>query len=195
VVVTQAANLVTASRFGLAVMWLLAFRFGYGSPGVLGSIAVAGAFSDFIDGQVARHTHSADALGRWLDNLADIVFVLTALICEASAGAIPLYMPALIAASFAQYTIDSILIRRSPSPVRSRLGHWGGVLNFLLVIVLSFAPPPRLAGTLVRNASPLIAVFYIAAMLERALGYRWCTFNGARQRPAGDASERLAGRF
>ncbi len=139
---------------------------------MLGSMAVAGALSDFVDGQVARRTHSADVLGRWLDSLADITFILTALTCEALAGAIPLYIPVLIAASFAQYAIDSILISGNSAPVRSRIGHWGGMLNFLLVIVLAFAPPPRWAGLIVREASPLIAIFYLAGILERALGYR-----------------------
>jgi hypothetical protein len=56
--------------------------------------------------------------------------------------------------------------------VKSRLGHWGGVINFALVITLAFSSPPRWPGMLVRGAAPLIAIFYLAAIFERTLSYR-----------------------
>src|ERR1700757_4588915 len=167
----RAANLLSASRFVLAAMWLAAYVHGDRRPEVLGPIALAAALSDFVDGRVARQTHSAAQLGRWLDSVADIAFVLTALACEAQAGAIPAYIPVLIAVSFAQYAIDSIVISGSSTPVRSRLGHWGGVVNFALVILLAFASGARWPGIVAREASPLLAVFYVAAIFERMLGY------------------------
>jgi phosphatidylglycerophosphate synthase len=141
-------------------------------PAILGSVALAGAISDFFDGWVARRMNSAVCFGQWLDSLADIVFVLTALACEAHAGAIPVYIPTLIAASFTQYVVDSLMISGSSTPVKSRLGHWGGVINFALVITLAFSSPPRWPGMLVRGAAPLIAIFYLAAIFERTLSYR-----------------------
>lgn len=171
-VAAQAANLLSASRFALAAVWLAAFLSGERRPEVLGSIALSGAISDFVDGRVAQRMRSADGFGRWLDNVADVVFVLTALACEARAKAIPAYIPALVAASFAQYVIDSIVISGSSVPVKSRLGHWGGVINYALVIVLAFAPPPLRPGMLLRELSPLIAIFYLAAIFERAFSYR-----------------------
>jgi phosphatidylglycerophosphate synthase len=168
------ANLLSASRFVLGAAWLVAFVYGARRPEILGSIALSAAVSDFVDGRVARHTHSSHAFGRWLDNLADVVFVLTALTCEVLAGAIPAYLPALIAISFVQYAIDSVVISRSSAPVKSRLGHWGGVVNFALVLLLAFAPYPRWPGALVREGSPLIAIFYILAILERIFNYGRC---------------------
>jgi phosphatidylglycerophosphate synthase len=137
----------------------------------MGPIALAAAVSDFVDGRVARRMHSADGFGRWLDSLADIVFILTALSCEVRAGAIRGYIPALIAASFVQYAVDSVVIRGSATPVKSRLGHWAGIMNYGLVLVLGFAPAPRWPGRLIRRASPPIAIFYLAAIFERALAY------------------------
>ncbi len=165
------ANLLSASRFVLSAAWLIAFVYGVRRPEILGSIALSAAVSDFVDGRIARQTHSTDAFGHWLDNLADVVFVLTALTCEVLVGAIPAYIPVLIVASFLQYAIDSVLIRGSVAPVKSRLGHWGGVVNFALVLVLAFAPYPQWPGRLVREASPLIAIFYLLAILERMLSY------------------------
>jgi len=163
--------LLSAIRFLLAAVWIVAFMAGHRSLGVLCPIAIVGAISDFVDGRVARWMHRADGFGRWLDGFADIAFVATALSCEAAAGAIPFYVPMLIVISFGQYTIDSVMISRSSTPVRSRLGHWSGVLNFSLVITLALAPPPQWPGVLIREASPLLAIFYLAAIAERALSY------------------------
>jgi phosphatidylglycerophosphate synthase len=167
----QLANLLSASRFVLAGLWLVAFVSGNRGPGVLGPIALAAAVSDFADGRIARWMDHADGFGRWLDPLADIVFILTALSSEALAGAIPIYIPVLIACSFAQYAIDSVVMSSSSTPVKSRLGHWGGVLNFALVLVFAWTPPRLLPARPVRQASPLLALFYIAAIVERALNY------------------------
>ena len=108
-------------------------------------------------------------VGRWLDSIADIVFVLTALVCEAWVGTIPLYIPVLIALSFSQYAIDSMLL--SGAPIKSRLGHFGGIINFALVIVLSLAPPPESPGALARALCPVLGIFYVAAIGERIVGY------------------------
>jgi phosphatidylglycerophosphate synthase len=169
IVGAQLANLVSASRFVLAALWLVAFVSGNRRPEVLGAIALAAAGSDFVDGRIARWMGRADGVGRWLDALADIVFILTALSSEALSGAIPIYIPVLIACSFAQFAIDSVAI--SGTPVKSRLGHWGGVINFALVLILAWTPPPLLPAWLVSQISPLLALFYIAAIFERALNY------------------------
>jgi len=166
---TQAANLLSASRLVLALAWLLAFQSGYTGAAVLGSIAIAGAISDLLDGRVARRMGIAGGVGRWLDSVADIIFVLTALTCEAFAGAIPFYIPMLIAISFSQYAIDSMLL--SGAPIKSRLGHFGGIINFAMVIILSLAPPPAMSGIMLRELCPLLAGFYIAAISERIMGY------------------------
>jgi hypothetical protein len=107
-----------------------------------------------------------------VDSLADIAFVMSALTSEAWARALPAYIPALIALSFSQYAIDSIVIGRGGgAPLRSRLGHWGGVINYALVIVLAITPAPRWPGRIVLALSPILAIFYLAAMGERVIGY------------------------
>ena len=166
---SQAANLLSASRFILAIVWLFAFELGHRGPMVLGSIAIAGAISDLVDGRVARRMNIAGRVGRWLDAIADITFVLTALTCEAWSGAIPFYIPILIAISFSQFAIDSMVL--SGAPIKSRLGHFGGIVNFGLVILLGLAPPPTMPGNIVRALCPLLAIFYIAAIAERFIGY------------------------
>ena len=167
---SQAANLLSASRFVLAIAWTVTFEAGYRSIAILGTIAIAGALSDLLDGRIARRMNVASGTGRWLDAIADIIFVLSALACAAFARAIPFYIPILIALSFSQYAIDSMLL--SGAPIKSRLGHFGGIINYALVIVLSIAPS---TVSIMRALYPLLAIFYIAAISERITGYFWRT--------------------
>ena len=173
-VLAQIPNVLSGLRFALGAAWIeLAIR-GHQGRLAFAIVAVLAAGSDFVDGRIARRLGVASGSGRWLDGIADVAFVLAALVCEAFAGAIPFYVPILIAASFSQYAIDSALIgARATGPIKSRLGHWGGIINYALAITLAVAPPPALPGAVVRDCAPLIAAFYVAAMGERAwLFYR-----------------------
>ncbi len=167
-------NGLSALRFALATIWIALAALEHHGRLAFAVVAIAAAGSDFIDGRIARRLGVASGNGRWLDAVADVTFVLAALLCEAADGAIPFYIPILIALSFSQYVIDSAVIAPpAAGPVKSRLGHWGGIINYALVIALAIAPPPALPGALVRGLAPLIALFYVAAIAERAwLFYR-----------------------
>ena len=167
--VRASANLLSASRVVLGAMWLWAFVRNDRRCIVLGTIALCAALTDLVDGPLARRVGSASPLGRWLDSFADVAFVLTALSCEAAVGAVPAYIPILIATSFAQYVIDSILISGVEAPVSSRLGHWGGVLNYVLVIVLT--SQFKWLVLAVHACAPAFAIFYLSAIIERTFGY------------------------
>ncbi len=169
----QAANLLSATRVVAAAAYAVAF--GAGAAHTALAIAIFAAASDFIDGRLARRLGRQSPLGQWLDPIADVVFVLTALFCHARAGAIPFYIPLLIALSFAWYAIDSWLARGSSAgparaPIASRLGHWGGVVNYVLVLVL--ASGNHALTDLLARAAPFLAVYYVAAIAERLLRRR-----------------------
>ena len=171
----QIPNGLSALRFALAAIWIELAAHGHHGRLAFAIVAIAAAGSDFIDGRIARRLGVASGSGRWLDGIADVTFVLAALFCEAAAGAIPFYIPILIALSFSQYAIDSVAIgARASGPIRSRLGHWGGIINYALVITLAIAPPPAFPGAIVQALAPLIAFFYIAAISERA----WLFYRG-----------------
>jgi len=171
----QIPNGLSAIRFALAAIWIVLAAHGNQERLAFAIVAIVAAGSDFIDGRVARRLGVASGSGRWLDGIADVTFVLAALFCEAAAGAIPFYIPILIALSFSQYAIDSLLIGQpATGPVKSRLGHWGGIVNYAIVITLAIAPPPAIPGALVRGLAPLIALFYVAAISERA----WLFYHG-----------------
>jgi phosphatidylglycerophosphate synthase len=165
----QMPNGLSVLRFALAAIWIDLAAHGHQGRLAFAIVAIVAASSDFIDGRIARRLGVASARGRWLDAIADVTFVLAAILSEAAAGAIPFYIPILIALSFGQYAIDSIVIgQRAAGPVSSRLGHWGGIINYALVIELAIAPPPAIPGAIVRGLAPLIALFYVAAISERA---------------------------
>jgi phosphatidylglycerophosphate synthase len=166
---SQIPNGLSALRFALAAIWIELAAHGHDGRLAFAIVALAAACSDFVDGRIARRLGVASGSGRWLDGIADVSFVLAALFCEAAAGAIPYYIPILIAVSFSQYAIDSVLIGQPASgPRKSRLGHWGGIVNYALVITLAIAPPPALPGAIAHTLAPLIALFYLAAISERA---------------------------
>ncbi|MEA2649353.1 MAG: hypothetical protein QOG61_1788 [Candidatus Binataceae bacterium] len=170
----QIPNALSSLRFALAAIWVDLAMHGYHGRAAFAAIAILGASSDFIDGRIARRLGTASGSGRWLDAIADVTFVLAAILCAARAGEIPFYVPILIAISFSQYVIDSVVLGQpAAGPIKSRLGHWGGIVNYALVIMLAFAPPPATVGALVRDLAPAIALFYVAAISERAwLFYR-----------------------
>lgn len=160
---------MSALRFALAAAWIELATRGHQGRLAFSIVAIVAAGSDFIDGRIARRLGVASGRGRWLDGIADVTFVLAALVCEAAAGAIPYYIPILIFVSFSQYAIDSAAAgARASGPIKSRLGHWGGIINYALAITLAIAPPPALPGAVVRELAPLIGLFYIAAIGERA---------------------------
>ena len=170
VMLAQIPNGLSALRFALAAIWIELAAHGHDGRLALAIVAIVAAGSDFIDGRIARRLGVVSGSGRWLDGIADVTFVLAALFCEAAAGSIPFYIPILIALSFSQYAIDSVLIGQpATGPTKSRLGHWGGIINYALVITLAIAPPPAIPGVIVRDFAPLIALFYAAAISERAL--------------------------
>ncbi|MGH7924652.1 MAG: CDP-alcohol phosphatidyltransferase family protein, partial [Candidatus Binatus sp.] len=115
----QIPNGLSALRFVLAAIWVELSLHGHEGRFAFAIVAIVAAGSDFIDGRIARRLGVASGRGRWLDGIADVSFVLAALLSEAAAGLIPFYIPILIALSFSQYVIDSVLIARpAAGPVR-----------------------------------------------------------------------------
>jgi phosphatidylglycerophosphate synthase len=170
--VRGAPNALTISRFVLAVMWILLANTAPDDRGAFAAIAIVAAATDFIDGRMARRLGVARESGGWLDGIADVTFVLAALGCYAATHQLPWAIPALIAISFAQYALDSLWLHRSGAPVRSRLGHWGGIINYALVIAMALGMPGSFERWLIGSVVPIIELFYVAAIIERALAYR-----------------------
>ena len=100
-------------------------------------VFAAVAASDVIDGRLARRLGAASSAGRTFDHLADIGFILAALWTYTRLGLVPWWVPAAIAASFTFYAIDSWSRPTARGGlIGSRVGHIGGVCNYVLIGVL-----------------------------------------------------------
>lgn len=105
-----------------------------------GALFAVIAASDFFDGRFARRAGGVGPYGRVLDHGADIAFVLAALITYVGLEIAPWWVPASIAASFGTYAYDSWFSSAGhrPASPSNRIGHIGGVLNYVLIGVLVF---------------------------------------------------------
>jgi len=131
------------------------------------------AASDVWDGRVARRHGRASDAGRWFDHFADIGFLLVVLAAYVALGLAPWWVPASVGAAFGVYAVDTRFGAPRPfSRVGSRIGHVGGVCNYVLVGVLVFNESVglRLLPTWLMQALFLCVPLYsLAAIAVRLL--------------------------
>jgi len=133
------AHLLTSVRLVLTPVFLLVIEAGQHQPTLLKALAVVVLFllicaSDYYDGPVARALGVDSDLGKILDNLADITFLLVTLTYLVSANIVPWWIPVAVALAFGQYTVDSWLLagrRTDLILVSNPIGHWAGILNYI----------------------------------------------------------------
>ncbi|MGQ4806774.1 CDP-diacylglycerol--glycerol-3-phosphate 3-phosphatidyltransferase [Candidatus Entotheonellaceae bacterium PAL068K] len=113
--------------------------------------------SDSLDGYLARRLKQASPLGRSLDHVCDVVFILSTLGYFVTQDLVPWWLPAAIGWAFVLYVADSWR-RTARHPQRvllaSRLGHLGGILFYVTVGVITgnlctanrLFPPTLLTG-------------------------------------------------
>lgn len=166
------ANALTAVRLAAAPACALAIASGaHGAAFALFWLAVA---TDLVDGRVARRYGEASPLGGLLDHATDATFASLGLLAVALRGEAPLALPALVAAAFVQYVVDS-RATRGRALRASALGRWNGIAYFALLGVpvvrdgLGLGWPP--AGLVHALGLALVATT-LASMLDRALAAR-----------------------
>lgn len=145
------ANALTGLR--LAVVPVLVAAILAGAPSLAALVFAIAVATDVADGRIARRRSEASPLGGALDHAVDAAFVTAGTAALASQGALPPLLPALIAAAFVQYAVDS---RTRAGGLRgSRLGRWNGIAYYVAVavpIVRDAAglgwPAPALVGAL-----------------------------------------------
>ena len=185
------AHILTGVRLALTPLFLFAIAAAEQQPNAVRATLVVGLFalicaSDYYDGPLARALGLDSDLGKVLDNLADITFVLVTLTYLVHRGAVPWWIPTAIALAFGQYTLDSWLLSgrgTSVTLVSNPLGHWAGILNYLFtgVTALNAALQQRLLpGVLYRGLLAFWLVYLLLAMSVRLrffLRTRWASQN------------------
>lgn len=135
----HAANLITLLRVALAPPFAIAVLGAeHGTSGwIAAALFAVVAVSDAVDGPLARRLGTASRAGRVLDHGADIAFLVAAFATYVRIGAAPWWVPAAVIGAFGMYVVDA----RWPPPapprwMANRIGHAGGVANWVLVGVL-----------------------------------------------------------
>lgn len=123
-------NLLSAVRLASAPAIVFAIVTEHGALAL--ALFLYAVFSDLADGPLARRTDQVTRLGGMLDHGADAAFVIAALAALAVRGVVPVVLPVLVAAAFAQYVLDSRAT--AGRPLRgNRLGRYNGIAYFVLV--------------------------------------------------------------
>ncbi|MCX8072452.1 MAG: CDP-alcohol phosphatidyltransferase family protein [Candidatus Binatia bacterium] len=93
------------------------------------------AWSDIADGRWARRNPVGRTYGRWLDHGADIAFLTCAFVAYVLLGLVPWWVPASILCAFSAYVVRSRGGAEADEQHRmsNRIGHWGGVANYVLL--------------------------------------------------------------
>jgi phosphatidylglycerophosphate synthase len=127
----EMAHALTAARLLLVIPFTLVMARSDAYHAALAAFALAVAIAtDFLDGVIARRRGTASTAGRVFDHTTDCLFVTSGLAAAVSRGALPWILPALVAAAFVQYVVDSYWLHRGRSLRTSRLGRWNGILYF-----------------------------------------------------------------
>ena len=130
------ANGLSLLRVLLAVPTYWCVAEGYWLAASL--LLAAAIASDMADGPIARRRHQDSAAGGLLDHSCDAVFVATVLFALAMATRLPMLLPVLVLASFAQYVLDSKAL--SGQQLRTnKLGRANGIAYFVLPTAYLFS--------------------------------------------------------
>jgi len=187
------AHLLTSTRLILIPFFLAAIESGRHQEGPLPAVVVTGLFllicaTDYYDGPVARALGLDSDVGKVLDNLADITFLLVTLTYLVHCAVVPWWIPTAIALAFSQYTIDSWLLSKKSvgvALVSNPIGHWAGILNYI------FTGVAAAHATLHQQLLPallyqIVLAFWFCYLLL-AMGMRLRFFLHAQQRLAGNS--------
>jgi CDP-diacylglycerol--glycerol-3-phosphate 3-phosphatidyltransferase len=126
------ANALTLVRLLLAPA--LAAAVLSSAPGAAAVIFFVAVGTDFADGWLARRYGEATPFGGFADHAADAAFVVTATAALARTGVLPVGLPWLIAAAFAQYALDSRALAAS-GLFPSQLGRWNGIAYYVIAAI------------------------------------------------------------
>jgi len=135
-------------------------------------VFVAACASDFADGALARRLRQTSSLGGLLDHATDAIFVVAGLAALSGRGLVPLLLPALVAAAFAQYAIDSRAA--AGRPLRPNpIGRWNGIAYYVLLgtpLVRDAIGALWPWDTLVRAVGWLLVATTLLSMAQRLRG-------------------------
>jgi len=125
-----------------------------------GLVFVCAAFTDMLDGIIARKFNMITRLGRLLDPLADKTMTAAALVCVIIEGIIPLWVFIVFAAKEVLMGVGTIVMyKRAKDVMPSNIvGKIATTLFFASCLVLMIFEIPKLAATIMISAALLLTM-------------------------------------
>ena len=126
---------ISSLRLAVPPLFLVLFNSGAISWCLL--LIALSAFTDYLDGYLARKLKVTTKLGAYFDAITDFIVVIGIYVIFSGVGYYPLWLLLLITASFVQFLASSILIKKLYDPIGRFIGsalYIGIVLTLLFPI-------------------------------------------------------------
>ncbi len=125
----------------IALIPVCAALLSFGQTTAAAAVFAAAAFTDFLDGYIARRQKLVTVFGKFADPVADKLLVLTAMICLAADHALPAWAVCVVAAR--ELMVDGLRLVAVGRGVVIAAGVWGKcktVSQFLCVLSAMLLP-------------------------------------------------------
>jgi phosphatidylglycerophosphate synthase len=158
-------SLVPSAISALRLVALPIFLYCFSAGNVLACIVVFGfsQVTDLFDGYAARKLKVASKAGAYFDVVTDFVFIAGIFAAFTLSGYYPVWIMALIAASFAQFIISSVYTKKLYDP----LGRYIGSVLYIAIGLTLLSPTPVIF-TIVEVSFPLFA---LTSFVSRTASY------------------------
>jgi phosphatidylglycerophosphate synthase len=167
-------NLVPSGISALRLVALPIFLYYYAAGNPFACILVFGLsqVTDLIDGYAARKLNAASKAGAYFDVVTDFVFIAGIFTAFTLSGYYPVWIMALIAASFGQFIISSVYTKKLYDP----LGRYIGSVLYIAIGLTLLSPTP-IIFTIVQVGFPMFA---LTSFVTRTAGYAIRYLNSTR---------------
>lgn len=166
-------NIKTLVPSGISALRLVAlpiFLYYFTAGNAFACIFVFGLsqITDLFDGYAARKLNAASKAGAYFDVVTDFVFIAGIFTAFTVSGYYPIWIMALIAASFGQFIISSIYTKKLYDP----LGRYIGSVLYIAIGLTLLSPTP-IIFTVVEVGFPLFALTsFVTRTGSYAISYR-----------------------
>jgi phosphatidylglycerophosphate synthase len=162
--------LVPSAISALRLVALPIFLYYFSAGNVLACIVVFGLsqVTDLFDGYAARKIGVASKAGAYFDVVTDFVFIAGIFSAFTLSGYYPIWIMALIAASFGQFIVSSVYTKKLYDP----LGRYIGSVLYIAIGLTLLSPTP-VVFTMVEVGFPLFALTsFVSRTVSYAVKYR-----------------------
>ena len=129
-------NKITVSRICLIPLFVVLALVHFPGSDLLSAIVfLVAAFSDFLDGYLARSRHLVTNFGKFLDPLADKMLVCTAMIALVAMGRLPALVPIIIICR--DLLVDGLRSMAAEQGVVIAASYWGKAKTMSQIILVT----------------------------------------------------------